>query len=251
MSEFPSWRSYWDFCNSILHRSRFFREESAERFLAVVLETSKGRGHNLPAGSILWRAQLGYDWEPLGENSKHIDDIPCPLSSLRMKPLRDEAFEGRVNPKGIPYLYLATERDTAMMEVRPWVGSFISVGQFKILCNLTFIDCSVNERVPFIYFEEPDAKIREKKVWSDINQAFSTPVNQNDRKADYIPTQVLSEMFKTNGFDGIIYKSSLGKGANIALFDIQCADLINCFLYEVNEVSFKFSEAGNPYFVKK
>jgi len=251
MSEFPSWRSYWDFCYSILHRSRYFREESAEKFLTVVLETSKRRGRNLPAGSILWRAQLGHDWKPLEENGKHIDNIPCPLSSPIMKPLRDEAFEGRVNPKGIPYLYLATERDTAMAEVRPWVGSFISVSQFKILRDLTLIDCSVHEHVPFYFFEEPDAELREKKVWSDIDQAFSKPVTPNDRKADYVPTQVLAEMFKTNGSDGIIYKSSLGKGANIALFDIQCADLINCFLYEVNEVSFKFSEAGNPYFVKK
>src|ERR1039458_6332974 len=36
-----------------------------------------------------------------------------------MKPKPEKAKEGRVNPKGIPCLHLATHEDTAMSEVRP------------------------------------------------------------------------------------------------------------------------------------
>lgn len=55
-----------------------------------------------------------------------------------MKPLRDKASEGRANPKGIPYLYLATTKEAPMSEVRPWIGSDISVGQFKLISQLQF-----------------------------------------------------------------------------------------------------------------
>ncbi|MFZ0569740.1 MAG: RES domain-containing protein [Rhodomicrobium sp.] len=44
-----------------------------------------------------------------------------------MKPIPNWLSEGRANPRGIPYLYLASTRDTALAEVRPWIGSHITV----------------------------------------------------------------------------------------------------------------------------
>jgi hypothetical protein len=62
----------------------------------------------------------------------------------------------------------------------------------------------------------------EKAVWSDINDAFSKPVRRSDDSLDYIPTQILSELFKSNGLDGVAYKSSYGEaGCNMALFDLE------------------------------
>src|SRR5262252_4924229 len=49
-------------------------------------------------------------------------------------------------------------------------------------------------------------------------------------------TQIIAELFKRHGFDGVAYKSSLGPGHNIAFFDLDAADLINCFLFEVKSV---------------
>jgi hypothetical protein len=57
-----------------------------------------------------------------------------------MKPPNNMAREGRVNPKGIPCLYLADERNTAMAETRPWLGSYISLGEFKTVRGLRVID---------------------------------------------------------------------------------------------------------------
>ena len=48
-----------------------------------------------------------------------------------MKPLGGRATDGRANPRGIPCLYLATTKETAMSEVRPWIGSYVSAGQFE------------------------------------------------------------------------------------------------------------------------
>jgi len=114
------------------------------------------------------------------------------------------------------------------------------------------LDCSVEKNSRFkIYFEEPDVEEREKAVWNDIDRAFSEPVTTSQSTADYAATQILSELFKREGYDGIAYKSNLGSGFNVALFDLNAADIINCFLYKVKSVEFAFDEAANPYFIQK
>ncbi len=242
MRQFDSWQSYWIFERAVKKEFRYFRNEFIEKFLQTVLETSEKRKKKLPEKSYLWRAQLGHEW---------YQDIPAPYRPERMVPLVNEASEGRVNPKGISYLYTATTKETAMAEVRPWLGSLISVGQFETNREMILIDCSLYHDRTVIYLQEPDPEKREEAVWSHIDQAFSQPVTNNDKMADYIPTQIIAELFKCNGYDGIVYKSMLGKGYNIVLFDVASANLVNCFLFEVNRLSFSFKEAANPYFVKK
>ena len=88
----------------------------------------------------------------------------------------------------------------------------------------------------------------ERVVWSDINDAFSKPVGRSDDSLDYIPTQILSELFKANGIDGVGYKSSYREpgeagvaGFNIALFDLDAADVGDCFLCRVDNISLDVS----------
>lgn len=94
-----------------------------------------------------------------------------------MKPLPYSAQEGRVNPKGIPCLYLATDKETAMAEVRPWIGTTISAGPFRMARDLTVIDFSVghDSKLNFFLEEEPSAAEREKSVWAQVDRAFSEP----------------------------------------------------------------------------
>jgi hypothetical protein len=164
-----------------------------------------------------------------------------------MKPCQGTASEGRANPKGIPYLYLSEGKNTAMAEVRPWVGSLISVGQFETLRDLVLINCSSEHPKVMFYIEEPDPLKREQAVWYDINRAFSRPVNPSDSLADYAPTQIIAELFKNNGFDGIVYNSSLGEDLNVVLFDLDSVRGICRYLYETKTVKFKFDPSKSPY----
>ena len=248
MSEFISYRDYWIFEREVRARSRFVREPDVERFLSTVALTAKKRVVGMEAGQILWRAQLGHDWQPLVENGEEIDKVPGPHSPSRMTPLKDRASEGRANPKGIPYLYLSDKKETAMGEMRPWMGAHISVAQFKMLKPLKIVDCTKGDGYR-LYFEEPDAEKRETAVWADIDRAFSRPVESDDTVADYVPTQILAELFKSNGYDGLVFRSSLGYGHNITLFDLDVAELINCHLFEVRSVEYNFGQAGNSYFM--
>ena len=246
---------YKNFSHTTQYKNRYIHDEKIMYFLEAVLATSEERQVVLDKGYIFWRAQLGNNEHVIVDEYGNEDNDLHPHPKERMKPLLHSATEGRGNPKGIPYLYLATDKETAMSEVRPWVGSTISVGQFKIKKELNLIEC-----VDFKEFNDNKLSIiktnnlskedkRKLSVWSDIDKAFSEPVNSTDKKSEYVPTQILAEFFKSKGFDGIAYKSSLSNGVNIILFDSNMADLINCLVYEVQSVQFEFKEVGPRYII--
>lgn len=128
---FKSWRSYYVFSREVKRGSRYIHSDEVKDFLLNVLETSEDRVTIVNPDNLFWRAQLGSEWLDVQDGDEIVVDEPAPFSEERMKPIQYEASEGRANPKGISCLYLATDKETAMSEVRPWLGSDISVGQFK------------------------------------------------------------------------------------------------------------------------
>lgn len=81
---------------------------------------------------------MGHDWreEECGA------EAPVPYPVDRMKPRRDRTKEGRANPKGIPYLYTANDKETAIAEVRPWIGAYVSIAELKVVRPLTIVNCT-------------------------------------------------------------------------------------------------------------
>lgn len=252
MNEFRSWRSYRDFAYRVRRKSRYIRTPEDEDFLREVLRTSESRIMDLPEGTGLWRAQLGHVWRPRCEGDRHVDDVPAAFPPERMKPLLGRATEGRANPKGIPVLYLSTRRKTAMSEVRPWLGSMVSCARFRITRSLRIVNFSVHQDCGFVvYFKEPDASKREDAVWKHIDRSFSEPTTSADDTADYVPTQLIAELFKSEGYDGIAYKSAFGKkGYNIILFDPAVAELTHCTLFEASSLKFGFRQSDKPHRVE-
>jgi hypothetical protein len=257
-TDFSSWRDYRIFAHLVTYKARHILDESSQRFLITVLQTALKRVTVGPKGVVLWRAQLASDWRThriTDENDDEIDsfETPFPAAPERMVPFTDRATEGRVNPKGIPCLYLATEKETAMTEVRPGVGSYVSVAQFLMLRDVRLIDCTTDKpRAGFLNgTKERTPEEREQFVWGDINRAFSRPVVRTDDVADYAPTQILAEMFRLNGYDGIIFGSGLGTGQSVALFDMRVVAQLNCHVYEVDALTPKFSNAGDSYYMNE
>ena len=246
MEEFESWQSYSNFEQAVKHHSRYIRPPDIEAFLQTVLKTAQSRIQVLAKDKFLWRAQLGHD---LINGGEEVGEVPAPHPPKRMCPRSGRAKEGRANPRGISCLYLASNRDTAMAEVRPWIGSHVSVSQFKTLKDLRIVNCTSDMKGIVFYFEEPSPKDREEAVWAEIDRAFSRPVTASDDVDDYVPTQIVAELFRANGFDGVGYRSSLGKGYNVVFFDIGVAEPINGFLFELSGIDFNFIETSNPYFL--
>jgi hypothetical protein len=60
-----------------------------------------------------------------------ISDGNCRIELNEMgMPPKEKTKNGRANPVGIPYLYLASTIKTAISEVRPDITDFVTVGEF-------------------------------------------------------------------------------------------------------------------------
>jgi RES domain len=246
---FTSCGGYVRFKHVVCSELRYLHPPDVEDFLATVLVTAKNREEKLKSGTLFWRAQLGHDHREISSSPDLTVMVPCPYAPARMKPLVDRAKEGRASPKGIPALYVATERNTALYEVRPWLGSVISIAQFVLNRNLCIVDCSQGSAgVPLWprYMTEPPPDERERSVWTDIDLGFAEPVDRTDDVADYAPTQIIAELFKREGYDGIKYRSALSAtGHNVTLFDVGAADVdpTSCALFVPEKINFEFRPA--------
>jgi hypothetical protein len=229
-------------------KSHYILDKKAQRFLEIVKKTCLPRKRTLEKGMTLWRAQLGFRltkaWVDIPGFGREHGMKRSPHGPKRMKPPKDRSVEGRVNPKGIPCLYLATDEQTALSEVRPWVGSYVSLARFRITKKVSVIDCTVEEE----YWNETDFDLGyEKAIWADINGAFSEPVSPSDSTAEYVPTQTLAELFKSEGYDGLMFRSSLTKdGVNVALFNLQHASFESSSLHKAVSLQYIFEDAGFP-----
>lgn len=179
------------------------RSPSGERFLRAVADTCKARLASFSQGAEFWRAQVGHDWTIDADGRR----ISGPHPEARMRPWQDRAYEGRVNAKGIPCLYLATTREVAMSEVRPWIGSTLSVARFSLGRDVTVVDCSKYHGLDAPNVDSDVDEVNES-VWSHIDYAFSRPVTRSDNTAEYAATQIIAEVFRSEGYDGVIYKSA-------------------------------------------
>ncbi len=108
--------------------------------------------------------------------------------------------------------------------------------QLETVKELKLVDCSYCEVKPMhIDAEEldllfglnsPESTEAMEAVWRWIDKEFSEPVERDSNVSGYVTTQILAELFKTNGFDGVQYHSLFNDGKNLALFDTNSAEII-------------------------
>ena len=237
--------------------ARFVHDDEVREFLTTVLATSRRRERKLAKDRILFRAQPGFTWTTeqarTGEQKGEIEisDVEAPHPPERMVPKAEYVGDGRANLKGMPCLYLASTANAAMSEIRPWIGLFITVAQFKMVRDCRLVDCSFSAtKIDFLEVVnldilgepgEPDDLARDAKVWEDIGSAFSKPVTRDEPYSEYVPTQILARTFHHHGYDGIVYKSLVDDvGLNIALFDLKAAELTGRCLYQTKSASLEF-----------
>ncbi len=139
-------------------------------------------------------------------------------------PPRRSASHGRANPAGIPYLYLGSEEQTAVAEVRPHPGEVVSVAEFVIEGDLNLIDLREPRALvsPFLIGDEYAlSALRGGDIafLEALGDGLTTPVLPTAAAIDYTESQYLCEFIKMRGFHGVVYKSSVGDGFNLALFD--------------------------------
>lgn len=250
--EFASWRSYREFVRHVRRGRRYVWGREVQAFLDTVLATRKDRDRIIQKDTMFYRAQQGVKYRYyVDEDGNEIPTV-CALKAKRMKPRKHRARQGRVNPAGIPVLYLASTEQTAISEVRPWIGTEISLAHFKVVRDLKAIDLSVEygkmsighlKLAELAGEDAPSPEKKEKAVWIEIDNAFSRPVTPSDDVASYAPTQILAELFRGAGYDAIAYRSQFGEmGYNIALFNVEDAEPITAVPCHVTKIDIEFDE---------
>jgi len=192
MAKFKSGLDYFAFDEDVKSRYRYVLSAKSEAFIRTLMDTMHKRQIVIPQATKFWRACLDHGTRKQQIDDGDTDDPPIiydeivPSDHNRLVPFRDKAREGRVNPKGIPCLYLADDRKTAMMEVRPWVGSLVTVAKFATKKILTLVDCSNDIASPLSgadkSIESLNDQEKEELVWWTLNDAFSTPVTPDENK---------------------------------------------------------------------
>ncbi len=252
---FKRWTSYRDFSYAVRFKGRFALGQETQRFVQVFREQAKRRAERLPRGATLFRVVRDHVEIELPDGGFDIRGV----SEDRIRPKAEYASDGRINPKGIPCLYLASSIDTAISEVRPWLDELVSVALFRTDRDFNLVDLSKNHggsALGLLTFAQlcGEESISQEKadecVWAEIDSAFSRPVTRADNNSSYFPTQILAEALKEDGFDGVVYKSSFGgeKGYNVALFDGTETTIIKCALHRIKGISVDHVEDGNAWY---
>ena len=258
MSSFKSSFDFQFFVDEVRTERRFVQGETAKAFFEVVSNHSKCRELVVPPGKTFSRAQLG---SANPEDAADLEGVVrAPFSFKRMMPPRENASEGRINPRGIAYLYLATDDKTAISEVRPRARDFVTVTQFKTNRPLTLVcfpkgspvdETRALQNVDRLSLPGADKEAFQRDVdqdvWEDICHAFSEPVRPSDQHLHYVPTQIIAELLVNGNYDGIIYKSGLrDDGYNLALFELDSVKPVSSRLVQISSV--EYTEVGIPRF---
>jgi len=154
-------------------------------------------------------------------------------------PPPEAAKIGRLNPKGVSFLYTSSAKELVVKEVRAYMHAKIDIAECRPTKELKIIDLTMNDQV----HEKEGHNFR--KVFSD---QLSKPAIPNNNEIDYLPTQWLALYFKRKGFDGIKFRSSYDMNNNqkydynICFFDPSAFDISYIETVRVNRIQIDFSK---------
>lgn len=172
-------------------------------------------------------------------------DAPFPIAEMGAPPRR-LASHGRANPAGIPYLYLGSNPKTAIAELRPHTGERACVAEFLLPERLNLVDLRRPRRVvsPFAFADEDlIGRLRGDVAFLDrLGEELTRPVVPQGAPFDYVPSQYLCEYIKKCGYEGVLYRSSVSDGINLALFNPGLAQAQSVARYDIVKVEAEIRE---------
>lgn len=216
--------SWEHLCETVKHERRFFFHKtggspddrdaySAVDILHAIANLSEQLGliKSLPINTKLWRARPDI---PLRRRSSPSDYGPPP---------RERALQSnRMNPPGIPMMYVASTATTALMETR---AETARVGLWRNTRPTQILDLRNLYHVPGIFSSASRRQILGLSFLTAFAKDIMVPVERDKRvHVDYLPSQVVTEFlrdyeFEVGYLDGIAYPSVVNpSGWNLALF---------------------------------
>lgn len=223
----------WDsFRKEIKHGNRFFISHNLNLDrLKELFEFYLEVDHNIFEEN-LFRARIQTEGSPIPKEKMGI--APTHL-----------AKNGRANPVGIPYLYVSSNYETAIAETRPHPDDLVSVAIFNVTAPLRLLNLQHPRETisPFIIDDDELEKLRnDLNFLCHLATELSKPILPRVADLEYLPTQYLCEFIKNCEFDGVVFKSSISSGSNVALFNDKKVELAEVNEYRVQNVQYAYEK---------
>lgn len=218
-----------NFVNTLKHKNRFHTNcvniENLYKICTYIRKPYK-------KGDKFFRGRI------IKDGSYTADDMGAPPA--------DKASAGRANSAGISRLYLATNKQTALHELRAGAFDSLTIGEFELLKDITVVDLKMLDKIsPFIEDLDPRLLLINRECLNKINEEICKPLRKNDSILDYLPTQYIVDLiqsFMNEGkceYNGVEYKSTLdSEGVNLAIFDQELFCCKSVQDYEVKKLSY-------------
>lgn len=196
----------------IKHYNRFFdcdgynpKEIYLERLLPYIYDFIE----EIPEGTVFYRSRLE------SAEIHKLEDIDS--YSQMGPPPAQYATTNRMSPAGIPYLYLASDIDTTLSECRVGEHEKAVTAQYVAKKDIQIIDFSHNRYFAADSIFNPEYDHDERWIngfWRSFVNEISLPVSpdKKDHSYEYAATQLVAEFFRSKGYEGICFNSSVGKG---------------------------------------
>lgn len=230
-------RDRWDqYCSDV-------RENPAEGlpFEEFLTEDLAKLSVTLAVGSQLHRARPGFKPGEYGERQAYQgNEIGAPPT--------EKAKAGRVNVDRQPVLYCADEEATAVAEVRPPRGLYVSVASVTANREVRIIDLAKDPQGINPFTTETlrwDVEIQSLLV--AFGEEMGLPLERDDDPAHYRPCQRLADYIRDAGYDGIRYPSALNPdGTNVVFFDPTVATIGDSKLVKITQNTLKYEDERPP-----
>jgi hypothetical protein len=229
--------SWEDFCRVIKHERRYFFQQSVASMTRASDDSPLAPGtllerlaricrtrrlvRTVAAGTVLTRARH----QPSGELFTTPADLGPPPAELALQ-------ANRMNPLGIPMMYLSDDATTAVAEIANAAGTY-AVGEFRLDKPIRLLGFTQLPAVPSLF----DVKRASQRSGLLFLHAFVDSITaplprDEDVHLEYFPSQVVTEFFRSSfrpggqPIHGLCYPAARGTGRNYVLFITQ-ADLVH------------------------
>lgn len=223
-----------------LERENFHSVEDAMEKLVSSIE--KDIEFQVPEGSRWYRSRIGVADSVIHIGDREVTRVATPYTGSEIGALLPpKATAGRTNRHGVSVLYLASEEDTALAEIRPHPGHLISVAGFLACKNLRVARFDL----PIGNFSSSDHRLDVFALIYHLDSLLSLPIIPEQRHL-YAATQLLADVLIRHGFEGVTYRSSVGSGKNLCAFDPWTFEFDESasIVKQVEQLDYKFSDVA-------
>lgn len=140
---------------------------------------------------------------------------------------------GRFNREGHSFLYLSSNIETCMAELRAEVNQICSVGILTSNCESIFIDFTQEF---------------ENETLQYLKHLLLDPVH-SEIKHRYLISQFISDIFRKMNYQGIVYNSTVSSGENLVCFNVNDFSFkpFSENMYKTTKVQYSISKIDDSY----